>query len=129
MIWPNALVTCALFNTLHATQYAGMGSRGGISRERFFFFVFLGSAVWYIFPGYLFSALSYFSWVCWIAPKNVVVNQLFGVISGLGMSLVTFDWSQIAYIGSPLATPWWAIANVAFSFIVFYCKWDVRFLP
>jgi hypothetical protein len=29
-------------------------------------------------PGYLFKALSYFTWVCWIAPKNVPINQLFG---------------------------------------------------
>ena len=47
-------------------------------------------------------ALSYFNWVCWIAPNNIVVNQLFGYTSGLGMSLITFDWAQIAYIGSPL---------------------------
>ena len=29
------------------------------------------------------------------------VNQLFGYSSGLGMSVLTFDWAQIAYIGSP----------------------------
>jgi hypothetical protein len=51
-------------------------------------------------PGYLFQALSYFTWVCWIAPDNVKVNQLFGYRSGLGMSLLTFDWNQIAYIVS-----------------------------
>ena len=38
------------------------------------------------------------------------------------MSLITFDWSQIAYIGSPLATPWWAEANVAAGFVFFFCK-------
>lgn len=67
------------------------------------------------------SALGYFNWVCWIAPENVVVNQLFGYTSGLGMSLITFDWSQIAYIGSPLASPWWAEANVAVGFVTFFC--------
>lgn len=105
----------ALFNTLHSTQYAGMGKRGGISRERFFLFAFLGSFSWYFMPGYLFQALSYFSWVCWIAPDNIKVNQMFGVClevtangvktytehsfykyrSGLGMSLLTFDWAQV----------------------------------
>jgi hypothetical protein len=79
---------------------------------------FTGGVVWYLFPGYLFQALGYFSWVCWIAPNNVPVNQMFGYVSGLGMSLVTFDWSQIAYIGSPLATPWWAAANVGAGFVV-----------
>lgn len=38
------------------------------------------------------------------------------------MSLITFDWAQIAYIGSPLATPWWAEANVAVGFIFFFCE-------
>ena len=36
------------------------------------------------------------------------------------MSLLTFDWTQVAYIGSPLATPWWAEANVAVGFVVFF---------
>ena len=49
-----------------------MGNRGGISRERFFLYAFLGSFFWYFLPGYLFQALSVFSWVCWIAPDNIV---------------------------------------------------------
>ncbi|KAL4076570.1 OPT oligopeptide transporter protein-domain-containing protein [Scleroderma yunnanense] len=120
MIWPVNLVTCALFNTLHSQQYAGIGSRGGISRERFFAIVFFGGLLWYFVPGYLFQALSYFTWVCWIAPDNVVVNQLFGYQTGLGMSIITFDWSQITYILSPLATPWWAEANVMGGFVIFF---------
>jgi OPT family small oligopeptide transporter len=139
MIWPTNLVTAALFNTLHATQYAGMGTRGGISRERFFLYAFLGSFCWYFMPGYLFGALSYFSWVCWIVPDNIKVNQMFGYRSGLGMSVLTFDWAQIAYIGSPLATPWWAEANVGFAFVFFYWliapilyytnTWNAAYLP
>jgi len=38
----------------------------------------------------------------------------------MGMSIVTFDWAQIAYIGSPLATPWWAAANVFAGFVVIF---------
>ena len=60
-----------------------MGNRGGISREKFFFLGFLASTCWYFFPGYIFQALSFFNWVCWIAPNNVVVNQLFGYNTGL----------------------------------------------
>ncbi|KAH7096465.1 OPT oligopeptide transporter [Auriculariales sp. MPI-PUGE-AT-0066] len=96
MIWPASLVNTALFNTLHQTH------------------------VWYFFPGYIFQALGYFSWVCWIAPDNVPVNQMFGYFHGMGMSLITFDWSQIAYIGSPLATPWWAEMNVGAGFLFFF---------
>lgn len=75
-----------------------MGTRGGMSRERFFFIAFLCSFAWYFLPGYLFGALSYFSWVTWIAPDNVPVNQMFGYVHGLGMSLITFDWAQVCLI-------------------------------
>jgi hypothetical protein len=51
-------VTCALFNTLHAQQYAGVGSRGGFSREKFFYIAFACSAVWYLVPGGCPSRLS-----------------------------------------------------------------------
>ncbi|KAI0087604.1 OPT oligopeptide transporter [Irpex rosettiformis] len=139
MIWPANLVTCTLFNTLHSQQYAGIGNRGGISRERFFTYMFIFSFSWYFLPGYIFTALSTFNWVCWIVPENVVVNQLFGTASGLGMSIFTFDWAQIAYIGSPLATPWWAEANIAGSMVLFYWiivpalyysnVWYAKFLP
>ncbi|KAJ4479714.1 OPT oligopeptide transporter protein-domain-containing protein [Lentinula edodes] len=120
MIWPNTLVQCALLNTLHSQQYAGIGRHRGPSRERFFLMAFIGAVLWTFLPGYLFTALSVFSWPCWIAPNNLKVNQLFGFQSGLGLSMITFDWNQIAYIGSPLATPWWSEANVVVGFILFY---------
>ncbi|TFK31608.1 small oligopeptide transporter [Crucibulum laeve] len=120
MIWPNTLVSCALFNTLHSQSYAGIGQHEGMTRERYFLYAFGGAVLWYFVPGYLFQALSVFSWVCWIAPNNVKINQIFGYHSGLGFSLLTFDWNQIAFIGSPLATPWWAEANVMVGFFFFY---------
>ncbi|GLB41159.1 putative OPT oligopeptide transporter protein [Lyophyllum shimeji] len=120
MIWPNTLVSCALFNTLHSQSYAGIGEHEGMSRERYFLYAFLGALLWYFVPGYLFQALSVFTWVCWAAPGNVKLNQMFGYRSGLGFSLLTFDWNEIAFIGSPLATPWWAEANVMIGFVLFY---------
>lgn len=122
VVWPTNLVTCALFNTLHAQTYTGIGDRGGLSRERFFSYALVASTLWYFIPGYLFQALSYFSWVTWIAPNNIPVNEMFGYVHGMGMSLITFDWAQIAYIGSPLATPWWAEVNVLAGFIFFFCE-------
>jgi len=49
---------------------------------------------------------------------NVVVNQLFGSATGLGMGILTFDWSQINWIGSPLVSPWWAEVNVGAGFVL-----------
>ncbi|KAH9167234.1 small oligopeptide transporter [Lactarius sanguifluus] len=120
MIWPVNLVTAALFNTLHAQETAGTHSRGGISRERFFFYVFIGYFFYNFLPSYLFTALSYFSWVCWIVPNNAKVNQMFGVTHGMAMGLFTFDWGQIAYNGSPLPVPWWAAANIGITVVFFY---------
>ncbi|KAM6495187.1 small oligopeptide transporter [Amanita muscaria] len=114
MIWPNTLVSCALFNTLHSQIYSGIGQREGISREKFFTYVFIGAMVWYFFPGYIFQALSTFTWACWIAPDNVKINQLFGYKSGLGFSLLTFDWNQIAFAGR------WAEVNVMIGFFILY---------
>ncbi|KAJ3868065.1 small oligopeptide transporter [Lentinula novae-zelandiae] len=116
MIWPTNLVTCALFNTLHSEHYAGMGNRGGLSRERYFWLAFTASFVWYFFPGYLFQALSYFSWVTWIWPQSPTVAQLFGYVNGLGFSVLTFDWSQIACVYGLLG---WAQANVISGFLLF----------
>jgi OPT family oligopeptide transporter len=65
-------------------------------------------------------ALSNFNFICWMAPKSVPINQLFGTGTGLGMSFLTFDWNQISWIGSPLMIPWWAQLHVFSSFVTFY---------
>jgi OPT family oligopeptide transporter len=103
MIWPGALVSSALFNTLHKNY--GKYERRHISREKFFLIVLIGSFLWSWLPSYLFTALSVFNWACWIAPQNPTINALFGTSTGLGLGIFTFDWSMIAYVGSPLVTP------------------------
>ncbi|KAI0052774.1 small oligopeptide transporter [Auriscalpium vulgare] len=120
MIWPANLVTAALFNTLHAQETAGTKAATGMSRERFFTYVFVGYFFWNFLPTYLFTALSTFSWVCWIKPNNVTLNAMFGYEHGLAMGLITFDWGQIAYNGSPLPVPWWAAANIGIAVVFFY---------
>lgn len=111
MIWPGTLMSTAMFNTMHTNENK-TANGWTISRYRFFVYVWAGAFAWYFLPGLLMPALSYFSVITWFAPKNVVVSNLFGVSSGLGLFPLTFDWAQIAYIGSPLLTPWWAAANV-----------------
>lgn len=60
MIWPSNLVSAALFNTLHAQETSGTQGRGGISRERFFAYVFVGYAV-YSQPTLLWKLCQYMS--------------------------------------------------------------------
>ncbi|KAH8113799.1 OPT oligopeptide transporter [Phellopilus nigrolimitatus] len=118
MLWPGALVNTAVFNTLHRNY--GRVETKHMSRERFFVFALLASFIWFWFPGYIFTALSIFNWVCWIAPNNIVVNQLFGYSTGLGMGFLTFDWSMISYIASPLVVPWWAQVNTIVAFFIVF---------
>jgi OPT family small oligopeptide transporter len=135
MVWPTQLVACTLLNTLHAEDDE---DSGGMTRHRYFMWAFLGAFFFWILPGtsrtaklprraltipdagYLFMALSAFSWICWIVPNNIVVNQLFGTTTGLGMSFLTFDWTNIAWIGSPLMVPWWAQMHIFGGFVFFY---------
>ncbi|KAJ8473875.1 hypothetical protein ONZ51_g7588 [Trametes cubensis] len=136
MVWPQNLIVCTLLNTLHAEEE---DARGGISRFRFFCYATLGAFFWFFLPGYLFQALSIFSFVCWIRPNDIVVNQLFGTSGGLGMSILTFDWSQITWIGSPLMVPWWAEVQIFAGFFLVYwilCpilyytnSWDLSYFP
>ena len=71
-------------------------------------------------PSYLFTALSSFSWACWIAPNNAKVNQLFGVSHGLALGILTFDWGQISFVSDPFPTPWWVAANTGVTIVFFY---------
>ncbi|EJT97947.1 OPT-domain-containing protein [Dacryopinax primogenitus] len=138
MIWPQNLVASTLLNTLHAEEDLG-DSGQGVSRYKLFMIAGAAAFFWYFVPGYLFNALSYFSWVCWIWPNNVVVNQLFGTVSGLGMGVITFDWTQIAYIASPLMMPWWAELHTGIGFLLsvwvlapalYYSNiWNFPYLP
>ncbi|CAG8197343.1 unnamed protein product [Penicillium salamii] len=117
MIWPGTLMSTAMFSTMHKSVNK-KANGWTISRYRFFVIVWAGAFLWYFVPGLLMPALSYFNVITWLAPKNVVISNLFGVASGLGMFPVTFDWAQIAYIGSPLLTPWWAAANIVTGLVV-----------
>ncbi|KAL8887650.1 MAG: hypothetical protein Q9215_004811 [Flavoplaca cf. flavocitrina] len=117
MIWPATLMSTAMFTTMHKSENK-IANGWTISRWRFFLLVFSAAFAWYFLPGLLFPALSYFSVVTWFAPQSVVLANLFGTSSGLGLFPVTFDWAQIAYIGSPLLTPWWAAANVVAGLVI-----------
>lgn len=43
--------------------------------------------IYFWFPNYLFEALTFFSWMTWIAPNNHNLNILAGFQNGLGVSL------------------------------------------
>lgn len=117
MIWPGTLMSASMFTTLHKEENKEANG-WKISRWKFFYVIWVGGFLFYFLPGLLMPALSYFNVITWFAPDNVVVANLFGVVSGLGLFPLTFDWAQIAYIGSPLLTPFWAAMNVVGGLVI-----------
>ncbi|KAL3454440.1 OPT oligopeptide transporter protein-domain-containing protein [Aspergillus insuetus] len=142
LIWPGVLGVTALTTTLHGIGQGDVQARyntWNISRYAFFTLAFCASFCWYWFPDLIFPALSNFSFLCWIKPDSMVVNQVFGMKSGMGLLPITLDWSQISYVGSPLLVPTWAIFNV-FGGLVFWIwivavacyysnVWNTAYLP
>ena len=50
MIWPTQLANTSLFSTMHSLQTTGAQGLGGISRGRFFTYVFVGYFFYSQFP-------------------------------------------------------------------------------
>ncbi|KAF3064003.1 Sexual differentiation process protein isp4 [Daldinia childiae] len=123
MIWPSDLVNASLFYALHDHSPSDPAETNGwrISRYRWFLYVTIGGFVWYWFPGWIFQGLSYFTFVCWAAPQNVVVNKIFGGLHGYGLLPTTLDWTVISgYALSPLIPPFYAVANAVAGVVIFF---------
>ncbi|GMJ10909.1 oligopeptide transporter 1, ARABIDOPSIS THALIANA OLIGOPEPTIDE TRANSPORTER 6 [Hibiscus trionum] len=116
MWWPSNLVMVSLFRALHEKEKR---AKGGTTLNQFFLLVMICSFAYYVLPGYVFTTLTSFSWVCWLAPKSVLVQQLGSGLEGLGIGSFGLDWATISsYLGSPLASPWFATANIAVGFFL-----------
>ncbi|XP_021908185.1 oligopeptide transporter 7-like [Carica papaya] len=114
MWWPQNLVQVSLFRALHEKEER---PKGGLTRNQFFLIAFICSFGYYALPGYLFPMLTSMSWICWVFPTSVIAQQLGSGLHGLGVGAIGFDWSSISsYLGSPLASPWFATANIAVGF-------------
>jgi hypothetical protein len=107
---------CLLIRALHEKEER---RKGGFTRNQFFMVAFTCSFIYYIFPGYLFQMLTSLSWICWVFPYSVLAQQLGSGLHGLGIGAIGLDWASISsYLGSPLASPWFATANVAAGFFI-----------
>ncbi len=120
MIWPSNLVSTTFLTNIHMNSNTPANG-WNISKLRFFTYICIGSFIWYWIPGYMAQFLSYFSFVTWIKPNNVIINQIFGAQTGLGILPITFDWNQVAgYVGSPLIPPISTIATIFTSMVCFF---------
>jgi OPT family oligopeptide transporter len=70
--------------------------------------------VYYWLPGYLFTALSTFNWMTWIAPQNFTLAILTGSSLGLGLfnPITTFDWNVATSSYAALAAPFFSTCHM-----------------
>lgn len=140
-IWPGSLSTIALIKAFHeGTNEAVRGPFNRMykaSREKIFLLGTLGMFVYFFFPGYLFGAMSYFSWITWIAPNNVKLDAVFGITGGVGLNpWPTWDWNIFG--GQGLYLPPFVVANQTVGIIIaammilavwFTNAWHTGYLP
>ncbi|XP_010448244.1 PREDICTED: oligopeptide transporter 5-like [Camelina sativa] len=118
MWWPANLVQVSLFRALHEKEEKREGKQ---TRLRFFLIVFFVSFTYYIVPGYLFPSISSLSFFCWIWTRSVTAQQIGSGLHGLGIGSFGLDWSTVVgFLGSPLAVPFFAIANCFGGFVIFF---------
>ncbi|KAF4827716.1 Sexual differentiation process protein isp4 [Colletotrichum tropicale] len=142
MIWPGNLVSVTLMNAMYEKNDRPDPSfiGGSMPRYKWFSIIVLASFCYYWIPGFLAQFLSIMAFATWIAPNNVIVNQLFGGTSGLSLLPLTLDWTQISgFVGSPLIPPWHAIANTLIGVVTFFLigasafhysgVWYAQYLP
>ncbi|KAH8895289.1 Tetrapeptide transporter, OPT1/isp4 [Thozetella sp. PMI_491] len=115
MVWPACLITCTIMDGLHNHAGSDPATSNGwkIGRYAFFLAVAGTTFLWEWVPNTMAPFLSFIGqFPTWIAPENVVVNQVFGGMNGLGFIPGTLDWSVVAgFFGSPLQYPAFAIYN------------------
>jgi hypothetical protein len=91
----------------------------GMTRGKFFLIALICSLAWYTVPGYIFPTITAVSWVCWVFPRSVTMQQIGSGLNGLGVGAFTLDWSVVAaFLGSPLVSPFFAIVNVYVGFVL-----------
>lgn len=117
-VWPSSLVTIALNSAFHdasteASTVAGpFKTTWRMPRLRLFAWGFGLMFCYFWLPNYLFTALTYFSWITWISPDNANLARITGVSKGLGVNpLPTLDWNILTYQVDPLVVPFFTTFN------------------
>lgn len=116
-VWPASLVTIALNQAFHVEANTPVQGPFGriyrMSRYKFFLLAFGAMFVYFWFPNWIFTALSMFSWMTWIAPDNLNLSTITGFSNGLGLNpWPTFDWNLLLFDSlDPLMVPFFSTFN------------------
>lgn len=107
--WPTLLPIIAMNRALTKPEPRERINGWTISRYNFFWIVAGSMFIYNWFPGYLFTALSTFNWMTWIAPQNFTLALLTGSQMGLGFfnPITTFDWNIATSSYAALAQPFY----------------------
>ncbi|KAK0630472.1 OPT oligopeptide transporter protein-domain-containing protein [Bombardia bombarda] len=123
-VWPASLVTIALNTAFHSEENVAVEGpfRRSYRMSRYKFFLLgLGAMfIYFWFPNHLFTALSAFSWLTWIAPDNLNLSVITGFNNGLGLNpWPTFDWNILNFDGTdPLMVPFFSTINKFFGMAI-----------
>ncbi|KIM98283.1 hypothetical protein OIDMADRAFT_43346 [Oidiodendron maius Zn] len=119
-LWPTVLPTIAMNRALTRPEKRENIYGWTISRYKFFYICTIGMFFYYWLPGYLFTALSTFNWMTWIAPQNFTLAILTGSSLGLGLfnPITTFDWNVATSSYVALAQPFFSTCTMYFGSIL-----------
>ncbi|KAK7205942.1 OPT oligopeptide transporter protein-domain-containing protein [Myxozyma melibiosi] len=110
-VWPTLLPTLQLNRTLLLPEDKRVINGWKITKYRLFNILLAITFVYFFIPDYLFTALSTFNWMTWIAPNNKNLAFVTGSKIGVGFNPIpSFDWSVINYANC-LVVPWFTTAN------------------
>jgi OPT family small oligopeptide transporter len=139
-LWPTLMPVIAMNRALTKPEPKETINGWSISRYRFFFVAAASMFFYYWLPGFLFTALSQFNWMTWIAPDNFKLAVLTGSNMGLGLfnPVTTFDWNVATSSYAALAQPFFStctmyIGSILGGFIIlgiFYSNmYNTGYLP
>jgi OPT family small oligopeptide transporter len=121
MMWPTALPTVTLFNSLHSKVTAGdLSSKYKLSRFKMFLIAAGCMFVYHWIPNYFATGLSIVSFICLISSNKTLNFMASGRAGeGIGVLSLTFDYTVATQFLNGQLVPFW----VGMNFLAAYAFW------
>lgn len=113
-VWFSVLPTIAMNRALMQNENRDPVNGWRLKRWEAFIIFAVASFCWYWVTNFIFPFLQMFSWPSWIAPRNVDLQAMTGMINGLSLQpITTFDWNTMDQGG--MVTPFYSTTNMMFG--------------